>query len=492
MIPRLFRHTSSRRLFAVGALICLFTLFVVDVGLFTEMQGLLATRGFDVTLLMATVSFLVIAAILLYPILATHYRQNILHDEEVKNLNAKYHAGLQAFQQLRETSPVDTMEAWRAIVDDLSVHHPDFAYIHLTLLDALNTGGFRRLYEMKIKQGLQTFEQAKKDFIRNVINATAWESIEDMTYSFSSYEMPVSFCMLAVAFGMITVFLIPFLGINVLRFGDASINLVWAAGGFTGAYIYSLYPLFLRYTRRDLPPRAFLHYAIRVFLGTIAVAILGNLFLTQAVVQGEAQFALSAVLGSVPFLVLNRARDELYRRMGWSRQIGVGNQDIADVAGITRDYGVRLHEEGVMNIQNLAFIDVDMVSKRTMFNKHMLQDWKDEAILRLLTGDAVVPGSSVADTLPSPGDTVSSDTPSAPLVYDALVKVGISNVTTLLNLLTTNEDDALNPDHVLNLLGWKCTAEAQHFLVRTCIQGQEMLGQLAEPSITAFAFSARV
>jgi Icc-related predicted phosphoesterase len=74
-------------------------------------------------------------------------------------------------------------------------------------------------------------------------------------------------------------------------------------------------------------------------------------------------------------------------RVGWGRKSGVGNQDLSTMRGVTTDYAERLHEEGIMNIQNLAFIDVEITRKRTMFNMNMLFEWKEEVNLRLLTGD---------------------------------------------------------------------------------------------------------
>jgi hypothetical protein len=66
---------------------------------------------------------------------------------------------------------------------------------------------------------------------------------------------------------------------------------------------------------------------------------------------------------------------------------GVGSQDVFTIPGIDYDYSERLHEEGVMNIQNLAFSDPENLSKRTMLNRNMIFDWKDQAILMLLTGN---------------------------------------------------------------------------------------------------------
>lgn len=504
MIPTLSEYPSAKRLYTAAIGICIFTVFTVDLALLHEMSGIFAFRPFDVFSLIVTISFLLVSTIFLYPILASHYRLRILVEEEVKRLNMKYHEGLQEFQHLREVYEHREKireTAWQKIIEVMSKDprgFQDFAYLHNSLLEHLWQE--KDEIDRKRKKGMQTFEQIKKEYIRKLINATAEETLEDTTYNFSSYEMPVSFCMLTVAFGFVVSSLIPFFGTGKIQFGNASINLIWAAGGFIGAYLYSLHPFFQRYTRRDLPPRAFLHYAIKVFLGTIAVTVFGNLFLGDF---AEAyHFSFAAVLGSVPFLLMNQARKRVFSELGWglfsnlrwgTSKVGVGSQDVFKITGITYEYAERLHEEGIMNIQNLAFIDAEILSKRTMFNKDTLFDWKDEAILRLLTQSV-----SVVRFLGEKDEVIAAN------LYEALVDVGINNVTILATRLecvrgteeelekTGEEYTCPNTESVINLiklLGWKDEREEyRYFLIKTCIQGMKMLGEISEPSITAFAY----
>ena len=345
-----------------------------------------------------------------------------------------------------------------------------------------------------VREGRQTIEQFKKDYIRKIINAAALEILEDTAYHLSSYEMPVSFCMLAVAFGFMVSSLVPFLGTGKILFGDASINLVWTTGGFVGAYLYSLYPFFQRYTRRDLPPRAFLDHALKVFLGTGAVTILGHLFL--GVFAEEYQFPFAAVLGSAGSYVLSKARGYVFSKLGWHRKTGVGDLDVFNITGVTYDYAERLHEEGLMNIQNLAYADVEILSKRTMFNRNMLFDWKDEAILQLLTGNVVKkekPKEEEEESEEEHKEPKGKKGPEKESLYDALAKIGVSNVTTLAACLQyerkKEEYTFLNPcaaEDLVKLLSWKDGEEFKHSLKRICVQGTKMLGEPLKPSITAF------
>jgi len=283
---------------------------------------------------------------------------------------------------------------------------------------------------------------------------------------------------------------IPFLGITEIALGESSINLVWAAGGFTGAYLYSLYPLFQRYTRRDLPPRAFLDYAIRVFLGTMAVTVFGNLFLLDY--GAELQFSIAAVLGSVPFVVLNQARKQIFSKLSWpGKRETVGSKDVSEISGITYEYSLRLHEEGVMNIQQLAFANSEKLSERTMFNKGTVCDWKDEAILRLLTGNI-------------PLDSSKKDLEEEDMLYCALTKVGINSVSDLSNFLECEEEEKLdevkeekekkNADvesvaKLVKLLGWEQDVEEHKYLLtKICSRGEELLGEV-ETSVATRAIN---
>jgi hypothetical protein len=355
------------------------------------MSGVAATRPLDVYIFIVAASFLVGGAIIFYPLLLINHRLQVYVQEEAERLSAKYREGLQEFQirKSKENLPPDNDAAWAVysrILDGMSQQNPDyqdFAYLYTTYLEI----EYQRYDDIHraIREGAQTYEQIKKDILRELIYATAWENLEDSAYDLSSYIMPVAYCMAAVAFGFLTLTLIPLLGTGTIKIGDTYLNLIWAVGGFIGAYLYSFFPFFQRCTRKDLPPRAFLHYALNILLGTIAVAVFGNLFLSNVAGSGL-QLALAAVMGSVPFWLLAEARRRGLSTLNWGKK-NPGCGDLCEISGITYEYAERLHEEGIMNVQNLAFADPDNLSKRTRLNRNMIFDWKDQAILILLTGD---------------------------------------------------------------------------------------------------------
>lgn len=494
LVPTLLKRRSAFILLCYGIIICMVPLYVSYIGFMNEMSGVFAVRPLEVYLLILTISFLIVFAILLYPFLAIHYRHNIVVKEEIKRLNKSYLEGLHVFNDrligLSEEQDVQPDLGQRLqITTEMSGKFPDFTYLHTVFLEYFNITALRSKsvsseIEWKLDHG-STYEAVKKEKIRELINVTAEEILEDSTYNIDSYEMPVVYCMIAVAFGFIVLSLIPFLGYSEIQFGDVSLNLIWAAGGFVGAYIYSLYPLFQRYTRRDLPPRAFLDYAIRVLLGPIVMFVLGNFVL--GITEEGYQFSWAIIGGSVPFLVLNIAREKMLSRFR-TRTQSFGKHDVTDVSGITYDYGERLHEEGIMNLQNLAFVNTELLSKRTMFNKRMLFDWKDEAILRLLAGNV-------------PHKNFSSASKSSETLYDKLREIGVNNITALANYLEAEKEDDWSPTvvckpdstaakNLVKALGWTEEKEEYRFLLcKICVHGKRILGEI-EAETTAYALSA--
>jgi hypothetical protein len=508
-IPTLFTEKRYKILFGSGIIISTITVIFVTLALSHEMSGLFAIRPWDVAFFIIFFCFMIILGILLYPFLVVHFRERILEQETFNTLSKKFQEGNAALAEELEESGViieqfdDKVDeaikgaqpsgspltmawekvGWTAAWDKVSAKHPDFAYLYNVVDQHFQVTG-------AVSDEKQTFEQKRQDYLRGLIRATAAEHIEDSTFGAHSYELPVIFCMLSVAFGFFVLTLVPFLGITEIALGESSINLVWAAGGFTGAYLYSLYPLFQRYTRRDLPPRAFLDYAIKVFLGTMAVTVFGNLFLLDY--AAELQFSMAAVLGSVPFVVLNQARKQVFSKLSWPGKVEtVGSKDVSEISGITYEYSLRLHEEGVMNIQQLAFANSEKLSERTMFNKDTVCDWKDEAILRLLTGNIPMDGSKEN---PEEED----------MLYCALNKVGINSVSDLSNFLECEEPEksveakdkkekkAADGDSVgklVKLLGWtENVEEYKYLLTRICDRGEELLGEV-ETSVATRAIN---
>lgn len=399
-IPTLIRHNPKAvsRILGIGIAIAAITIAVTDLALLHEMSGLLSVNPLNVYLVIAGFSFLIGGAVLFYPFLLVNHRLQVYVDEEAEKLNAKYRAGMQRFQKERANRQ---NEPESNILNDMSkdADCQDFVYLYLTVQEI--EGQEKDEIKRRIEEKIQTYTEAQREILRELICVTSWENLEDSAYNIGSYIMPVTYCMASIALGFITFALIPLLGTSKVIFGGFEVNLLWAVGGFIGAYLYSFLPFFQRCNRRDLPPRAFLHYALNIFLGTLGIALLGNLFLGSISSNAATQLALAAALGSIPFYVLAVTRRRGIKTLDladttFAKKLGIerkktgsqtGRQDLCSIPGIEYDYAERLREEGIMNIQNLAFANVEDLSKRTRLNRRMLFDWKDQAILMLLTGD---------------------------------------------------------------------------------------------------------
>ncbi len=390
LIPTLLRNEPKAflGLIAIGSIISGITIATLDLALLHEMSGILSSRPLDVYVFIVGISFLVGGAVLFYPFLLLNHRMQVYVEEETERLSAKYREGLQQYQIAKSKIqiPEKDQPVREDILKKMSEENPDFqdfAYLYSAALEIENQSS--QEIDYLINSGKQTYEQIKKDILRELIYSTAWENLEDSAYDLSAYIMPVTYCMASIALGLITFSLIPLLGTSTIMIGETSLNLTWAVGGFIGAYLYSFLPFFQRCTRRDLPPRAFLHYGLNIFIGTVGVALFGNLFL-GSIAGSATQLAAAAVLGSVPFYLLAAARKQGLGplKLGASKP-SAGCQDLCEIPGIDYEYAERLREEGIMNIQNLAFADIENLSKRTRLNRAMLFDWKDQAILMLLT-----------------------------------------------------------------------------------------------------------
>jgi len=198
--PTLFMKKRDQQaryiIWGVAALACIITVITFDMALLHEMSGVLAVRPVEVIFLVAAVSVLLSAAILLYPLLLFHHRKEVFLEEEVDRLNTRYQESMQEFQK-RFAKSKD--EDWINIMEMMAADerdYNDFLYLHMTLLELLDL--LKSKIEQRIKSGKQTLEQAKKDILRSLITATAEEILEDRTYDLYSYVTPVSYCMLAV------------------------------------------------------------------------------------------------------------------------------------------------------------------------------------------------------------------------------------------------------------------------------------------------------
>lgn len=217
-----------------------------------------------------------------------------------------------------------------------------------------------------------------------------------------------------------------------------TIPLVVMQVGFVGGAAYAAFNVVSRFLSRDITPRLFLVSGVRLVLAPLGAVVvyLGweslSFGQTMAVAGSGAMASNGAVLtyfvaGGFPFSLLRTASEAVLSRLeAWKSRLMAGKRSTTLVEGINVMTAQRLSEEGVDVIQHLAFCDVTDLARRTRYPEDTVADWKDQAILYLLTGDCVVPGAP-ADEAGKP-----------PTLYDLLdLKAGIRTVSALIRRVWT-------------------------------------------------------
>ena len=178
--------------------------------------------------------------------------------------------------------------------------------------------------------------------------------------------------------------------------------------GFLGGCAYAAYNLISRFLAQDIAPRLFLVSGVRLILAPLAALILYMLSPENASIplttlnlpMGNSRFAVAVYLaaGGFPFALLRTVAEDLRSRLDPLKQgLMAGKRSITLVEGVTVFTAQRLGEEGIDVIQHLAFCDPADVARRTRYSESTVADWKDQAILYLLTGDCTVPGTPALD-----------------------------------------------------------------------------------------------
>ena len=97
-------------------------------------------------------------------------------------------------------------------------------------------------------------------------------------------------------------------------------------------------------------------------------------------------------IGITPIQFLIRTGDRILSKFfgWWKHRNTAGKRSLTNIEGIDSLDAERLSEEGLDYIQQLALCDPIDISFKTKFPIHTVKDWKDQAILYLLTADIIV------------------------------------------------------------------------------------------------------
>jgi hypothetical protein len=201
--------------------------------------------------------------------------------------------------------------------------------------------------------------------------------------------------------------------------------------GFLGAYFFAINMVFRRYVRSDLTPKAYSHITVRLLVTTIlvwAVSVLPE----APYQQSSVLLILAFCIGVVPETAIKIIQEFMRKTVGRFSASLEERDPLTKLDGIDLYDRARLSEEGVTNIETLAYDNLIDLLVQTRIPARRLADMVDQAILYLhLRGNAP---PEMAASLP-PDRQAASDDPLPALEY--LHSYGIRTATDLLSVWHT-------------------------------------------------------
>lgn len=155
---------------------------------------------------------------------------------------------------------------------------------------------------------------------------------------------------------------------------------------FLGAYFFTVQMLFRRYIRKDLLGAAYVHASMRVILAVIgawvAVAALRDI---DAHVTSAQQLVIGFTVGFFPPVLWELVKGSVR----WLGAVVLRNENeipLRDLDGVTVWHQVRLEEEDIENVPNMASADIVELLLNTKLPPDRIIDWVDQAILYTCMG----------------------------------------------------------------------------------------------------------
>ncbi len=201
--------------------------------------------------------------------------------------------------------------------------------------------------------------------------------------------------------------------------------------GFLGAYFFALNMVFRRYVRSDLTPKAYSHITVRLLVTTILVWAVSVLPEPQFK-QSPALLILAFCIGVVPETAIKVIQEFMRKTIGRFSASLDERDPLTKLDGIDLYDRARLSEEGVDNIENLAYHNLIDLLVQTRIPARRLADMVDQAILYLhLRGGAPPLAANSAEQLPAVATGMAGE-PLSALEY--LRGYGIRTATDLLHV----------------------------------------------------------
>ena len=226
------------------------------------------------------------------------------------------------------------------------------------------------------------------------------------------------------------------------------IPLIVIQWGFLGGLVYTSISLLNRFLRKDLTPRVYFNAAFRLILSSVVAVVIYFIFMSRGSQPNEVQpyiLLIAFLAGVAPIQFLINFADTLLSKIssGWRRRNTPGNRSIRRLDGINSVTAERLSEEGIDYVQQMALCNPRKLEQKTNFPLGLIRDWREQAILYILTGDILIDPNNATQ-----GDNATKHESSHNdhLNYILSRKAGIRTISAFIDLwkyVSSNDDNSL-------------------------------------------------
>ncbi len=232
---------------------------------------------------------------------------------------------------------------------------------------------------------------------------------------------------------------------------------------FLGAYTFGILMLFRRYSRSDMKPSAYAHFAVR----TITAIIITWVFMLIMPESKDNAFILACAftIGFFPDTGLTAIFEFIKNSKHIKKKIPSLSEKFAleRIDGINIYHRTRLIDEGIENMENLAHAELIELMLQTRIPLATLIDWIDQSILFLHVGSKDASDEEDMNILRKYGIRTASDLEKT---RDEATKGGEEELKAFLSILNSGESvsrlktilDAINDDEWMeNIRVWRMT-----------------------------------
>jgi hypothetical protein len=232
-------------------------------------------------------------------------------------------------------------------------------------------------------------QRLKRDF---ELLAARWdEGLYQQSQGFWNFALHIILTILMTIVGAM-VFFLPVFGVKPLELSTIGLTdevLRAMRFGFLGAYLFSGQLVYRRYTTYDLQPYVYMYCSLSIFAGLVinfaAFQTIYGISTRPEAIEGLGGGLLDVMafaLGFFPLLAVQWLTRIAYTALGQAqRRSDALRLDLID--GISQFHEVRLRDNGIDNVQNLASVDIPFLLINTTFSAQQVIDWVDQAILYL-------------------------------------------------------------------------------------------------------------